>query len=87
MPLLPKYFDIMEMKGQGGSLLHLLLSDIAGNFNEQNEGSIANLKGLFQLEDRLINEGVLRDDFATIITRKRSLSPSKTCRWVRSTLS
>jgi SAM-dependent methyltransferase len=73
VPLLPKYCDIIEMKGQGGSLLHLLLQDIAGNFNEQNEGSIAYLRQLFDLEDRLISKGVLQHDFATIITRKSDM--------------
>jgi SAM-dependent methyltransferase len=72
--LLPQYFEVVEINGQGGSLLHLLLEDIAGNFNEENEGSIAYLKGLFELEDQLINERVLQHDFATIIAQKRDRS-------------
>jgi SAM-dependent methyltransferase len=71
VPLLSRYFDVLEVKGQGGSLLHLLLKDIAGNFNDTNEGSLAYLEGLFTLEDRLIAEGVLQDDFATIVARKK----------------
>jgi SAM-dependent methyltransferase len=71
VPLVRMYFDVLEIKGQGGSLLHLLLEDIAGNFNERNEGSIPYLRRLFDLEDRLISDGVLRDDFATIIARKK----------------
>jgi SAM-dependent methyltransferase len=72
LPLLPRYFDIVEIKGQGGSLLHLLLEDIVGNFDERNEGSIAYLDSLFELEDRLIADGVLGHDFATIVARKRA---------------
>jgi SAM-dependent methyltransferase len=71
IPLLPRYFDVVEVKGQGGSLLHLLLEDIAGNFDRRNEGADAYLSGLFDLEDRLISEGVLQHDFATIVARKR----------------
>jgi SAM-dependent methyltransferase len=71
VPLLPGYFEVLEQKGWGGSLLHLLLEDIAGNFDERNEGSLAYLEELFELEDRLIADGVLQDDFATIIARRR----------------
>jgi len=72
IPLLSRYFDVLEVKGQGGSLLHLLLEDIAGNFDQENGGSLDYLQRLFQLEDRLIAEGALQDDFATIVARKRS---------------
>jgi 2-polyprenyl-3-methyl-5-hydroxy-6-metoxy-1,4-benzoquinol methylase len=71
VPLLSRYFEVVEQKGWGGSLLHLLLEEIAGNFDERNEGSLDYLQGLFDLEDRLIAEGVLQDDFATIIARRR----------------
>ena len=71
VPLLSRYFDVLEVKGQGGSLLHLLLEDIAGNFNEENGGSLDYLDRLFSLEDRLIAQGVLQDDFATIVARKK----------------
>ena len=72
LPLLPKYFDLLEVKGQGGALLHLLLEDITGNFNEDNQGSLPYLKQLFDLEDRLTADNVLQNDFATIIARKKS---------------
>jgi SAM-dependent methyltransferase len=71
VPLLSSYFDVLEIKGQGGSLLHLLLEDIAGNFSEHHAGSISYLRMLFEFEDRLIDAGVLRDDFAMIVARKR----------------
>lgn len=71
VPLLPRYFDVVEKKGWGGSLLHLLLEDIAGNFDESHEGSLEYLDRLFDLEDDLIATGVLQDDFATIIARRR----------------
>jgi 2-polyprenyl-3-methyl-5-hydroxy-6-metoxy-1,4-benzoquinol methylase len=71
VPLLSRYFDVLEVKGQGGSLLHLLLEDIAGNFNADTEGSVEYLNGLFDREDRLIAEGTLQDDFATIVARKK----------------
>src|SRR5262249_37117750 len=36
VPLLSRYFQIVEFKGYGGSLLHELLYDIAGNFTQEN---------------------------------------------------
>src|SRR5262249_15148851 len=34
LPLVSLFFDVMEVKGCGGSLLHLLLEHIAGNFDD-----------------------------------------------------
>jgi SAM-dependent methyltransferase len=67
VPLLSKYFRIVELKGYGGSLIHELLYDIAGNFTDQNPGSLELLQRLFQLEDELIASGRLAHDFAVII--------------------
>lgn len=69
--LLPTYFNIVEFKGYGGSLLHQLLYDIAGNFNEDNPGSLDRLEELFRLEDDLIANGTLAHDFAVIIAMRQ----------------
>jgi len=71
VPLLSNYFDIVELKGYGGSLLHELLYDIAGNFTEANAGSLDHLRQLFQREDELIACGELQHDFAVIVATKR----------------
>jgi O-antigen biosynthesis protein len=67
VPLLSQYFDIREFKGYGGSLLHELLYDIAGNFTEKAPGSLDHLRRLFDLEDHLIALGTLAHDFAVIV--------------------
>jgi SAM-dependent methyltransferase len=69
--LLPKYFNVLETKGVGGSLLHLLLDHIAGNFDENDPAGMAQLQSLFQLEDKLIAAGTLQHDFAVIIAARR----------------
>ena len=51
MPLLSEYFRIVEIKGYGGAVLHELLYDIAGNFCQENAGSLDYLRTLFALED------------------------------------
>jgi len=68
--LIGRYFNIVEFKGYGGSLLHELLYDIAGNFTDEHAGSLERLEELFQLEDDLIANGTLPHDFAVIIARK-----------------
>jgi SAM-dependent methyltransferase len=70
LPLLPGYFDVLEVRGGGGSLLHLLLEDIAGNFAPAEPDATHWLDALFHLEDALIADGTLADDFAVIIARK-----------------
>jgi SAM-dependent methyltransferase len=69
--LLPKYFNVLETKGVGGSLLHLLLEHIAGNFDENDPDAMAHLQSFFNLEDELIAAGMLQHDFAVIIAARR----------------
>lgn len=71
LPLLPKYFDVLEVKGYGGTILHLLLEGITGNFVEADPRSMEWLRSFFDLEDRLISAGRLHHDFAHIIARKK----------------
>lgn len=70
LPLLPEYFEVLEVRGAGGSLLHLLLEDITGNFAAGVPDATQWLETLFHLEDSLIANGTLADDFAVIIARK-----------------
>ena len=67
VPLLSRYFRVVEFTGYGGSLLHDLLLDIAGNFTEENSGSLDHLKRLFELEDDLLASGRLSHDFAVVV--------------------
>jgi SAM-dependent methyltransferase len=69
--LLPKYFNVLETKGAGGSLLHLLLEHIAGNFDENDPEGMAQLQFVFNMEDVLLATGTLQHDFAVIIAARR----------------
>ena len=71
VPVLQAYFDIIEIKGYGGSLLHLLLEDIAGNFLPTDPLAVEWLERLFAIEDELILAGRLQHDFAVIIARTK----------------
>jgi len=71
VPLLQHDFDIIELKGYGGSVLHLLMEDIAGNFTPDDALAAEWLERLFRLEDQLILDGTLDHDFAVIVARGR----------------
>jgi SAM-dependent methyltransferase len=71
LKLLPLYFDILEVKGIGGTILHMLLEGIAGNFAENDARAVSYLEAIFQTEDQLITNGTLQHDFAVIIARRK----------------
>ena len=72
--LLPDYFDVLEINGYGGSLLHLLLEGHRRKVRgRQSSFSLTCLQSFFDLEDRLIASSVARErDFANIIARKKA---------------
>lgn len=72
MPLLSQYFTVLEVKGYGGAIIHELLYDIAGNFAEENPGSLDYLRRLFNVEDELTSSGKLGHDFAVIIVTTKA---------------
>ncbi len=68
-----KYFDILEVRELGGTILHQLLANIAGNFKPDNKTDVAMLKAVFDLEDALLESGDISSDFAVVIAKKRVL--------------
>lgn len=71
MGLLPWYFDVIEVRGYGGTLLHLLLDEIAGHFLPEDPRAMEHLSSFFELEDQMISSGRFHHDFATIIARRK----------------
>jgi hypothetical protein len=67
---LERYFEIIEFKPLGGTILQFLLADVAGNFRSP-EGECL-LEMLFVIEDTLLETGALQSDFAYIVSRARS---------------
>lgn len=70
VPLLKDYFEVIEFRGYGGSLLHLVLEGIAGNFLPGDPVATEWIERLSEIEDQLILNGKLGHDFAVIIARK-----------------
>lgn len=63
--------DVLEERPYGGAVLHLALSDIAQNFADDEQTARDLLAAAFQVEDRLMAEGVVGSDFATFVCRER----------------
>ena len=72
VPLLNKYFDVVEIKETGGAILHSLLTNIAGNFKTDSEIDMKLLNAIFSIEDVLMAEGDIISDFAVIIAKKKN---------------
>jgi SAM-dependent methyltransferase len=71
LPLLPRWFDVVEQRGYGGSLLHWLLGGIAHHFVDGDESAQQTLAMLGDLEDHLVESGELGHDFTTVVARPR----------------
>lgn len=75
VPLIEARFAIKEHKNFGGTILHMLLQDIVGNFDPANCTDAAFLNFLIYTERLLIREGVLSSDFAFLVAEKSEESP------------
>lgn len=72
MPLLRRYFDVLMVNEMGGTLLHFLLSGIAGNFRADDPDSMVVLRLLMSIEDMLLEVGDLRSDFAVVAAHPKA---------------
>ena len=70
IPLMRRYFDVLDKVDYGGTLLNLILEEIAGNFKDTAE-DLEVLKPLFEAERRYIDTGVLSSDFTVLVARAR----------------
>ena len=70
LPLTGRSFRIVERIDYGGTILHLLLHDIVGNFRADRRGDMAVLSTIFAIERWLLRRKVLRSDFALVVARR-----------------
>jgi SAM-dependent methyltransferase len=68
--VLKMYFDIVEYRPYGGTLLHMLLTGITGNFDENNEDDDTLLK-LLTLMDVHLEHQLGGPDHAVIVARPK----------------
>jgi len=71
IPVLEKFFKIKTIRYFGGSFYNLLLGEIIGNFNHDDEKDTALLKTILMMEQTLTEEKILDNDYAVIVAEKR----------------
>ena len=70
---LEKQFTLISRRDFGGTLLHLVLDDIAGNLSSNDEG-VEIIRRLYKEEKRLIEEKVIGSDFTLLIAQKEAVA-------------
>jgi len=70
LPVTKQYLKMVEIRPYGGCILHMLLQDIAGNFDENSEEDSLRLRALVDIEGRLVCSGYLKSDFAVFVMTK-----------------
>lgn len=70
LPLAERYFEILEQKPYGGTLLHILLSHVLPLFDLEDEGHLACLRLLMLYERTVVENGVVPSDFVYVVARR-----------------
>lgn len=71
MPKVRERFEVVEERGYGGAILHILLAGIAHNFLGQDSQTESILQAIFALEDALMSSGEIDSDYAFAVLRPR----------------
>lgn len=71
LSLMAKYFDIVEMKEYGGTVLHLLLYEIAHHFLPNDPEADKWLALFFEVEDLLLQTGELPSDHIVAVCKNK----------------
>jgi len=72
MTLLPEVFEVKEVRGYGGAVLHLLFAGIAQHFMTPDEAATRVLTSAFAAEDSLMASGQLAHDFVVAVCQRRT---------------
>jgi 2-polyprenyl-3-methyl-5-hydroxy-6-metoxy-1,4-benzoquinol methylase len=76
MGSLQEFFEVVEYKPYGGTLLHILLTHVMDSFDLDDDDQVSLLRMMFLLERTLIEQKVLGSDFAYVVAR-----PLASSRW------
>ena len=69
MPVLERWFQVVEYRPYGGTLLQILLAHVMANFDLERPEHKAMLRLIFLLEKSLVDHRVLASDFAYVIAK------------------
>jgi glycosyltransferase involved in cell wall biosynthesis/SAM-dependent methyltransferase len=71
IPLLEQFFTIKTIRYFGGPLYNPLLGEIIGNFNAADEKDAALIRMVLLMEELLVEEGILDNNYAVIVAEKK----------------
>ncbi len=71
LPLVRKYFQIVEQIDYGGTIIYTLLQDIIGNFKKGSPRDLRFLRMLFGVERGLLKLRILPSDFVVVVARRQ----------------
>ena len=71
LPVTAKYFEIIEERDMGGTILHMLFSEIVNNFDDLKEEQRTIIKLLCYFEKMLIESCQVGSDFKLVVCRKK----------------
>ena len=67
-----EHFNVEEVRLQGGTLQHLLYNGIIHNFVDNDEEADDYLRAIWQVEDALVDAGLIPSDFQLLVGRKKT---------------
>jgi SAM-dependent methyltransferase len=76
LPLFERYFDGVALKPLGGTLQQLLYNGIVHNFKPHDEQASRYMAAIIEVEDTLIDAGLLPSDFMLLVGCPRGAYPS-----------
>lgn len=76
LPLLHRTFNVHEVRGYGGAILHLLLAGIAHHFVTPDGEARRMLELCFSVEDLLTERGDVGHDFVVVVCGRRTVAGS-----------
>ncbi|HEX7155549.1 MAG TPA: class I SAM-dependent methyltransferase [Thermoanaerobaculia bacterium] len=71
VPLFRRYFRVVELRNLGGTLQHLLYNGIVHNFTLDRKDASAYVQAIIDVEDALVDAGMLPSDFVLLVGMRR----------------
>ena len=71
VPIFRRFFRVVELRPLGGTLQHLLYNGIVHNFTLEREDARRYVQSIIEIEDALIDSGMLPSDFMLLIGMRR----------------
>lgn len=71
VPLFRRHFHIVQQRNLGGTLQHLLYNGIVHNFTADRAGAMEAVRAICEVEDALIDSGLMPSDFMLLVGTRR----------------